>query len=416
MGNISSAFGYYKDNQNSTQKDITPFDVKLLVMNIMNKITLYKNQKTNFIKEKLQIVINNLKQNNVNLASVAMSTVLSQEDLIEVYKLLIISSAMLIEKHEVIAKNKECPKELEKHLKNLIYASQHLLTEESTNFRELIKHKYGSVFVESALENKNYCIDHQIVNGFNLKPKNDLIVISRLKELACRYNINCDFPPDELINPMNLEYIEVDNTKPYCTKNSELFENFAKDKVNKNDFIINKELDVDNGMVLVESKFDIEKLINYCNTKNIHIKNVDNQFEIVPQEFKKTEQTLLRNNNNIQNKEIFNYEYVNNKQSLNSNSNNDVYIIKPLNEINIGKDTMLTQDEQKQNNNKTTAYLISEESKNELIEYIKKREKKFREENKKNENVKEDSKSNIEETNVQEHKENTIDKIDTQIK
>ena len=48
MGNISSAFGYYKDNQNSTQKDITPFDVKLLVMNIMNKITLYKNQKTNF--------------------------------------------------------------------------------------------------------------------------------------------------------------------------------------------------------------------------------------------------------------------------------------------------------------------------------------------------------------------------------
>ena len=285
IGNITSAFGHDNTNDNNKIfKELTPFDVKLLMMNIMNKITLFKNQKTNFIKEKLQIVVNNLKQNNVNIASVNMSTVLSQEDLIEVYKLLIVSSSLLIEKHEIIAKNKECPKELEKHLKRLIYASQHLLIEESAKFRELMKYKYGSSFVENALENKNYCIDHQIVNGFQLKSKNDLIIISRLKELAHRYKINCDFPPDDLINHVNFECIEVDHIKPYCMKNSELFEKFAKDNVNKNDFIINKELELNNGIVLVDSKFDIDKLKNYCNTKNIHIRNVDNQFEIVPNE------------------------------------------------------------------------------------------------------------------------------------
>lgn len=379
LGNITSVFGYYNtNNNNSTYKELTPFDVKLLMMNIMNKITLYKNQKTNFIKEKLQIVINNLKQNNVNIASVNMSTVLSQEDLIEVYKLLIVSSSLLIEKHEVFAKNKECPKELEKHLKRLIYASQHLLIEEGTNFRELMKYKYGSSFVENALENKNYCIDHQIVNAFQLKPKNDLIIISRLKELAYRYNINCDFPPDDLINHINFECIEVDNVKPYCMKNSELFEKFAKDNVNKNDFIINKELELDNGIVLVESKFDIDKLNNYCNTKNIHIRNVDNQFEIIPNELKKTEQTMIMmnnyNNNNLQNTE---------KQLLNSN------------------------------NNANKTYLLSEESKNEISEYIKNKERKFRYENMKNKNIEEENKSN---TENEEHKENITDDIDTQIK
>ena len=81
MGIITSALGYYKENENNPHKDITPFDVKILMINVMKRITLYKHQKTNLIKEKLQIIVNNLKQNNLDLASVTMSTVLSQEDL-----------------------------------------------------------------------------------------------------------------------------------------------------------------------------------------------------------------------------------------------------------------------------------------------------------------------------------------------
>lgn len=272
MGIIYTALGYYKSNENNPKKEITPFDVKLLMMSIISKLTLYKNKTTYSIKEKLLKILNDLKQNNINTASPKMETIITEEDLIDVYKLLITSATILHEKYQALSSNIECPKDLAKPLQNLIYASKHLSIEDGDNFRELMKYKFGAPFVENALDNKNFCIDYRIVNVFKRSKKSDVLIMLRLKQLAKQYNIKCEFPMDIENNQMNVEYIEIDNANPYSLKNSRLFEEFEKDKLNKKDFIIDKQKDVQNGFVLVESEFDMERLNNYCKINDIKLK------------------------------------------------------------------------------------------------------------------------------------------------
>ena len=152
MGIIYSALNFYRTQATATpRKETTPFDVKLLMLKIVKELTLYRNKKNYSKNVQIQNVLSYLRQNNLNLASVKMETVISDENYIEVCTHLIASASLLHEKYMLISSNAECPKEVEKPLQNLIFASQYLPIEDAGNFRELMKYKFGSAFVESAL-------------------------------------------------------------------------------------------------------------------------------------------------------------------------------------------------------------------------------------------------------------------------
>ena len=367
MGIIYTALNYYRSNTSNPQKEKTPFDVKLLMLKILKELTLYRNKKNYSKSTQIQNILSYLRQNNLNLASTKMETVILEENLIEVCNHLIVSASILHEKYMLISSNTECPKEIEKHLQNLIYASQYLQIEDAGNFRELMQYKFGSVFVESALTNRNFCIDYRIVNAFKTNKNNDSVIAVKLKYLANQYNIKCDFPVDILVDPMNFDYIELDNANPYCSKNSKLFEEFEKSKLNKKDFIIEKQTNLDNGFVLVNSQFDMDKLNNYCKTNDIHIKETGNINESMQ---KKNEMVMSGqilngymsvnynqfnggNNNNI-NKSMHGFENISNNKvpdwSLKSTNNKNIsgkdFSFEKLNEVDKEKIKIWNKSEQ----------------------------------------------------------------------
>lgn len=126
----------------------------------------YREEKEDIIRYIKEEIINYLNQKDLNLSKEKMDNILKAEDDIIIYDILNHILEILKEKLTCILSNNECLPELKTPLNSILYATTHLEIKELKDFREIIKQKYGTEFVNKADNNEEHLVNEVLVEKF----------------------------------------------------------------------------------------------------------------------------------------------------------------------------------------------------------------------------------------------------------
>jgi len=174
----------------------TPVEFQTYLMIVQTKINLNRNKKVELIKRKRKEAADCLLENNLDLAKVKMDSVIREEDLITVYDILGPICEILKEKVSCLLIFEKCPDDLRASLDTLIYASTRLEIEELHKIRELIRKKYGEIYISKANANVDGLVNLNVVDKLKIRQTADPYLIARLKQICRDEGIKYDFPQD----------------------------------------------------------------------------------------------------------------------------------------------------------------------------------------------------------------------------
>jgi 6-phosphogluconate dehydrogenase len=122
-----------------------------------------------------------------------MDNILKAEDDIIIYDILNHILEILKEKLTCILSNNECPPELKTPLNSILYATTHHEIKELKDFREIIKQKYGTEFVNKADNNEEHFVNEVLVEKFKKNIYSEQLIKTRLKQICIEKKIDYEF-------------------------------------------------------------------------------------------------------------------------------------------------------------------------------------------------------------------------------
>ena len=174
----------------------TSTEVKTFIMIAQNKLTLFRNKRVNAIRTKRKEIGACLRDNNLDVAKAKMSTIIGDEDTITVYDILGPILEILKEKVTYLMTHDECPVDLKANLDTVIYSSSRLEVEELHKIRDLIRMKYGDMYISKGDSNADGLVNKNLIEKLRVKQSSDTLLTVRLKQLCKEENINFEFPFD----------------------------------------------------------------------------------------------------------------------------------------------------------------------------------------------------------------------------
>lgn len=225
-------------NQASTNKGeikkINPTELQTYIMVVQAKLTQNRNKKVEIIKRKRKEVISSLEDNNLDIAKAKMESVLREEDYITVFDILGPLCEILKEKVSYLLLSNKVPDDIRATLDTVIYASTRLEIDELHKIREIIKLKYGELYVSKANTNADSLVNVNVVDKLKIKPATDQYLIARIKQLCREENINYEFPQD--VVPMVNSFEPFNNFDNQYSGNNNNFNNQFNNPYNNNQF------------------------------------------------------------------------------------------------------------------------------------------------------------------------------------
>ncbi len=185
---------YKKEKSKPYPKPPTMMEVKTYIMVIQNKLTLFRNKKVVSIKRKRQEIAQCLRENNLDVAKAKMDSIIREEDTITCYDILGPICEILKERVTYLLSQKEVQPDIRAQLDSLIYAATRLEMEELMKLRQLIRIKFGELYVSKADSNADGLVNINMVEKLKVKPAADAFIVVRLKQLVKEDKINYEFP------------------------------------------------------------------------------------------------------------------------------------------------------------------------------------------------------------------------------
>lgn len=194
MGNDSS-----KEQPQSRQINVN--ELKTYIMIVQAKLTQSRNKKIAEIKKKQDEAVKNLQDNNYEIGKLKIESVMRCEDYISAFDILSVICEVLKEKVSYINLSAQVPDDLRASLDTIVFASSRLEIDELHKLRELLKTKFGSLYIQEANENRQNLVNVNIVKKLSVSPYPQHIIVARLKVLASDHDMELNLP-EEIMNPI----------------------------------------------------------------------------------------------------------------------------------------------------------------------------------------------------------------------
>jgi hypothetical protein len=183
--------------QTSTAPKVNPTtELQTYIMIVQAKLTQNRNKKVEMIRKKRKDIVSCLEDNNLDIAKAKMDSLIREEDYITVFDILGPLCEILKEKVSYLILSEKCPDDLRATVDTIVYSSTRLEIDELHKIRDLIKKKYGELFVSKANSNADCLVNVNVVEKLKVKPAADQYVVARLKQLCREDNVNYEFPQD----------------------------------------------------------------------------------------------------------------------------------------------------------------------------------------------------------------------------
>jgi hypothetical protein len=180
----------------SEVKKINPTELQTYIMIVQAKLTQNRNKKVDNIKKKRKEISSCLQDNNLDIAKAKMESLLREEDYITVFDILAPLCEILKEKVTYMLLADKCPDDLRAALDTIIYSSTRLEIDEMHKIREMVRFRYGELYISKANSNSDQLVNVNVVEKLKVKPATDQYLVARLKQLCREENIAFDFPQE----------------------------------------------------------------------------------------------------------------------------------------------------------------------------------------------------------------------------
>lgn len=211
----------------------TAIEVRTWIGGAQAKMSLFRSKKVNEIRAKKKEVIELLKQNNLDVAKTKMDNIIQAEDIITLYDILIPQCEVLKERSTYLLSFENVPADVKDTLDTLIYASNRLEVEELHKLREMMRLKYGDVYLMAADTNKDGKVNVNVVEKLKIKPNSDALLVVRLKQIVAESKIDFTFPP---------EFEFYSNNEPNFNEQQNMNMNPYMDNNNNNNMMMNNQM------------------------------------------------------------------------------------------------------------------------------------------------------------------------------
>lgn len=195
-------------------------EIKIHIEICRKKLSLFRNKRIHSIIKKKNEVIDNLKKRKLEFAKTKMESIKRDEDAIDSYDILAPLLEILLEKSNYIESSTECPTDIREQLDTIIYASSRIEIEDFLALKDLIRRKYGIVFINKAENNEDKLVNQNLIEKLQIKVYSEEFLMFRLRQLAKEKKENFDFLEDSSQIPGNyIEPIGNQNVNPYEDNN-----------------------------------------------------------------------------------------------------------------------------------------------------------------------------------------------------
>lgn len=183
-------------NNKVEPKKVKESEFKTYVELIIIKIGQQKQKKIKDIQNKRKEIGNLLQSNQLDLAKLKMTNIITNEKIIVAFDILTTVYEVMKEKVTSFLYNDQCPEDLRATLDTIVYCADQIDIKEMQKIKEAAQIKYGSLYVSNAKNNIDNLVSVNIIKNLKLENIPNNILINRLKQIVIEDKIDYFFPPE----------------------------------------------------------------------------------------------------------------------------------------------------------------------------------------------------------------------------
>ncbi|CAM9415815.1 unnamed protein product [Chrysoparadoxa australica] len=168
----------------------------------IQRLQMLVNKKTNNIKRNQREIAKLLSEDKEEKARIRVEQVINEDFTIEAYEILELQCELIAERMRLIESEKECPADLDQAICTIVWAADRSEVAELAEVKKQFVKKYGSKFLERAMENESGCVNERVVKKLSITPPTAYLVQSYLKEIAAANNV--DWEPADMGLPADI--------------------------------------------------------------------------------------------------------------------------------------------------------------------------------------------------------------------
>jgi len=158
----------------------------------VSRFGILTNKKSALMKQQMREISKLLAENppKEEKAKIRAESLIRDDNTIEAYEILQLTCELLAERIKLIKSEKKCPEDLLSSISTLIWAASRVDISELIEVKKQFTKKYGSEFIEAAMENRGGILNERIVAKLSVQPPTAFLVQTYLEKIADEFDVD----------------------------------------------------------------------------------------------------------------------------------------------------------------------------------------------------------------------------------
>ena len=174
------------------------YKCKTYLRSSVQRIKLSVSKKQSSLELAKRDIAKLLQEGKVEKAQIRVERIIREDFNIEALEIIELMCELLIQRLNFLANCEVCPEDLYEPVSTIVWATNRLEINELQEVKDQIKKKFGSGFIEDAMEDKKRAsgkgsVDPRVKHKLSIEPPSKLIVNGYLEEIAKAYGV--DYEP-----------------------------------------------------------------------------------------------------------------------------------------------------------------------------------------------------------------------------
>lgn len=158
----------------------------------VSRFGILSNKKSALMKQQMREIAKLLADDppHEEKAKIRAEALITDDNTIEAYEILQLTCELLSERIKLIASENECPPDLVSSISTLIWAASRVDIPELLEVKKQFNKKYGSKFIENAMNNSGGILNERVVAKLSVQPPTAFLIQTYLEKIADQFEVN----------------------------------------------------------------------------------------------------------------------------------------------------------------------------------------------------------------------------------
>lgn len=158
----------------------------------VSRFGIVTNKKSALMKQQMREIAKLLADDppHEEKAKIRAEALITDDNTIEAHEILQLTCELLSERIKLIASENECPPDLVSSISTLIWAANRVDIPELLEVKKQFHKKYGSTFIENAMNNSGGILNERVVAKLSVQPPTAFLIQTYLEKIADQFEID----------------------------------------------------------------------------------------------------------------------------------------------------------------------------------------------------------------------------------